>query len=56
MSMEQILGVVRHILTFGGGFVVAKGWADEATIATIVGGIITVAGGVWSVWQKKAAA
>jgi len=28
MNKEKILGIVRHILTFGGGYAVAKGYLD----------------------------
>jgi hypothetical protein len=55
MNMETILGVIRHILTFGGGFVVAKGWADEATITAAVGAAVTLIGAVWSVLAKRQA-
>lgn len=53
MSKEAILGVVRHILTFGGGLLVSKGTIDEATMLEGVGAIITLAGIVWSIRQKK---
>lgn len=53
MDKEQVLGIVRHVLTFGGGFGVARGWLDEQTMLAIVGGVITVFGGVWSVWAKR---
>jgi hypothetical protein len=57
MNKEQVLGIVRHILTFGGGIVVGKGWFDEATMTAIVGAVVTVVGALWSVWapEKKAA-
>jgi hypothetical protein len=53
---DQILGLVRHILTFGGGFVVAKGLVDEATLTEVVGALMTVIGSVWSVASKNKAA
>lgn len=51
--MKKTLGIIRHVLTFAGGFVVAKGWVDEATMAQIAGAIVTIVGGVWSVVDKK---
>lgn len=48
MNAAQWLGIIRHVLTFAGGFVVAKGWADDATVQTIIGALVTVAGGIWS--------
>lgn len=53
MGKDQILGVVRHLLTFVGGFLVTKGIVDEGLLVEIVGGITTVVGAVWSVWAKK---
>lgn len=56
MNRDQVLGIVRHILTFGGGFVVAKGYANAELIATMVGAVITLVGGIWSIAapEKKA--
>jgi hypothetical protein len=32
MSKEQILGIVRHTLTFVGGILIMKGFIDETTV------------------------
>jgi len=56
MNKEQVLGVVRHILTFGGGIVVGKGILDEATMTAVVGAIITLGGAVWSMLAPEKAA
>jgi len=53
MKKEQILGIIRHILTFGGGIVVSKGWIDESIYTELVGGLLTLIGGVWSILDKK---
>ena len=45
----KLLGLFRHLLTFGGGFLVAKGWMDAETLASLVGAAITVIGNVMSV-------
>ena len=50
---ERVLGVVRHILTFAGGYAVAKGYIDEANIEAVIGAVITVVGTVWSILAKK---
>ena len=50
---EQVTGLLRHVLTFGGGFAVARGWGDEATITAIIGGVTTIVGAVWSIWVKR---
>lgn len=56
MNQEQILGVVRHILTFVGGILIAKGLLAEALTEEIIGGVMTLAGTVWSIFSKKKAA
>lgn len=53
LSKEQILGIIRHALTFIGGIVVMKGLIDEATIMEIVGGVMTLTGTIWSIVDKK---
>lgn len=52
---EKWLGIIRHVLTFAGGIVVAKGLIEEALFQEILGGLMTVVGGVWSVISKKQA-
>ena len=52
MSWEQISSILRHILTFGGGFIVAKGWVDAEAMAGIVGAILTIGGAVWGFFNK----
>lgn len=56
MNMESIMGLVRHVLTFGGGFLVSAGALDAATLEVAVGAIITLAGIAWSVIVKRKAA
>ena len=52
---EQVLGLVRHTLTFVGGILIAKGLLTDSISADLIGGIMTVIGTVWSVISKKAA-
>lgn len=52
MSKEIILGVLRHVLTFAGGILVAKGLLEQGVLAEIIGGVMTVVGGIWSVIDK----
>lgn len=56
MSWEQISSILRHILTFGGGFVVAKGWIAADALPGIVGAIITIAGVAWGAVNKTSTA
>lgn len=53
MNKEVVLGLVRHLLTFGGGLLVTKGAVDAGTVEIIVGSVVTLVGAVWSVLQKK---
>lgn len=53
LTKEQILGIVRHALTFVGGIVVMKGFVDETMVTEIIGGVMTLVGAVWSVIDKK---
>lgn len=55
MNKEQILGIIRHILTAVGVIIVAKGYMDEATVITVVGAIITAVSGIWSIFDKSEA-
>lgn len=52
---DTIMAVIRHALTFGGGILVTKGLASTSDVEMYVGGIITVIGGAWSIWQKMQA-
>jgi len=54
MSQEQLLGILRHVLTFAGGIAVAQGKIDNATVETIIGAVVTLGGAVWSVRTKRA--
>jgi hypothetical protein len=53
LTKEQVLGIVRHTLTFVGGIVVMKGLVDEAVVTEIIGGVMTLTGTIWSIIDKK---
>ena len=53
LSKEQIMGIIRHALTFVGGIVVMKGYVDNGTITEIIGGAMTLTGAIWSIVDKK---
>lgn len=53
MSKERILGIVRHTLTFVGGVLVMKGLVDETIATEIIGGVMTLAGTIWSIFEKN---
>lgn len=50
---EKITGLVRHILTFLGGYLITDGIIDESTLQEVVGSIITLGGFIWSWTSKK---
>jgi len=55
LSKEQLLGIVRHGLTFVGGLLLMKGLVDEAILSEISGAVITLTGAIWSIINKKQA-
>jgi hypothetical protein len=52
LSKEQFLGIVRHVLTFVGGFLVMQGVLDEGMAVELSGAVVTLAGGIWSILDK----
>lgn len=56
MSKETIQTIIRSVLKIGGGFLVAKGLADDAAIAELSGAVVTIVGFVWGILAAKKAA
>jgi hypothetical protein len=54
LTKEQILGIIRHALTFVGGIFVMKGLVDEPMVNEIIGSAMTLTGAIWSIVAKKA--
>ena len=52
LTKEQVLGIVRHALTFVGGIFVMRGLVDETIVTEIVGGVMTLTGAIWSIVSK----
>ena len=52
MNQSQIFGIIRHALTFGAGFIAAKGWINAGDIPQIVSAALTLAGVLWSIYEK----
>jgi hypothetical protein len=46
--------MIRHVLTFGGGALVARGYVDSGTVEAISGALMTIIGAVWSIMDKRA--
>jgi len=53
MNKEQVLGIIRHTLTFVGGILIVKGIATEAMTEEVIGAVITAIGAVWSLIKNK---
>jgi hypothetical protein len=53
LTKEQIMGIIRHALTFVGGIFIMKGLVDETLVSEIVGGVMTLTGAIWSIVDKK---
>lgn len=53
MTKEQVLGIIRHGLTFVGGILIVKGIATEAVTEEVIGAVITAIGAVWSLIKNK---
>jgi|TARA_R100001460_G_scaffold45508_2_gene82715 hypothetical protein len=53
MNKESILGIVRHFLTFGGGFMTQNGMASNDEVTTGVSAAVTLIGVIWSIMSKK---
>ena len=52
LTKEQVLGIIRHALTFVGGILVMRGIVDETIVTEIVGGAMTLTGAIWSIVEK----
>ena len=42
MDVSAILTILRYVLTAIGTYVLSKGWADAATIESIIGGLLMI--------------
>jgi hypothetical protein len=52
-SLEKTLGIIRHTLTFAGGFFVTSGYITESLLSTGIGSLVALIGVVWSVIDKN---
>lgn len=53
MNKEQKLGIIRHVLTFVGGILLAKGLVDESLLTDMIASVMVLVGGFWSVLAKS---
>lgn len=55
LTKEQVMGIVRHTLTFVGGLLITKGLIDESMLSEVVGALTTLSGVIWSIVAKNKA-
>jgi hypothetical protein len=55
VTKDFVFSMVRHILTFGTGWLVAKGFADAALAESIIGGVMAVIAVGWSYYTHRTA-
>ena len=53
MNKEMIMGLLRHLLTFGGGVVAERGLASGQEVTAGVAAIVTIVGLVWCILNKR---
>ncbi|MGA2052939.1 MAG: hypothetical protein ABSH19_06485 [Opitutales bacterium] len=52
MNPTILFGIIRHALTFGAGFIAAKGWINAGDVPQVVSAAMTLAGVCWSIYEK----
>ena len=53
ISKEQVMGIIRHGLTFVGAILIVKGGVDEGQWYEISGAAVSFVSVVWSVLDKN---
>ena len=53
LTKEQLLGIVRHTITFIGCILVMKGIVEDSMLQEILGGVTTLVGAIWSIVVKN---
>lgn len=56
MNKDTVLSIIRHLLTFAGGLVVAKGYLSDSTVTQIAGAVPGFIGLVWGAVDEYLAA
>jgi hypothetical protein len=53
MNRDQVLGLLRHLLTVAGTYAVAKGWIGAGVAEQVVGALVVLASAGWSTVEKR---
>lgn len=53
MNAEIVKSFTRYALSFIGGYAVSRGVISEAELPTVIGGLATLTGGLWSYFAAR---
>jgi hypothetical protein len=53
LSQSQMIGIIRHVLTFIGGILVTDGTINSTTENQIIGSLMALIGLIWSIVTKN---
>lgn len=53
LNQDQVLSILRGVLISLGGFVVAHGWASDATWSVVVGCVLAVIPVLWGAYVQS---
>jgi hypothetical protein len=53
LTKDQFLGIFRHLITFAGGVLVARGRLEPAAVESIVGALVTIVGVFFSMLSPE---
>ena len=53
VTTEQVLGVVRHLLTVAAGIAITNGYLDSETAIQLTGWVMAGVGILWSIISNK---
>lgn len=53
LTKEQVLGIMRHVLTFVGGILVVRGYLNQDLLTELTAGLLTSTGAIWSILSKR---
>ncbi len=51
--LATISGIIRHAMTFGGGYLIDKDLTTTTEWEGAVAAVVTLVGVVWSMYEKK---
>jgi hypothetical protein len=56
LAQEALASLIRHVLTVGSGYLVARGvWTEEAATNYVAAGALALVGVLWGLYQKYVA-